>query len=528
MESQERNQLSRATLLKAAAGTAAAAAFAGPIILRSDRVEAAAPKAPTRGGKLVASTSEEIKIVDAHTSELLAWRAMRENIFDTLIYADFEHVPYTPRPRLATSWSYTNPTTLDMTLRTGVKFHDGTPFDAEDVKFSLERVIKLNGYLASGLGPVDKVTVISPTQVRITMKQPFPNLDGLARVCIYSKNATQDTFNKQPIGTGPFRFAKFKPGAFTRLERFDGYWEAGVPYLDEIVFQLIPEDASRLAALESGQTDLLIQLALNDAPTVASNPNLVILRNPIQSFGDIFYINSHRAPLDNVLARQALSYMIDRPTFYKVFLNGFGYANCSPFTKANWAYYPKEGDISRFPYDLTRAKELLAKAGYPNGKGFHLTFSLVAGFPEWLQGAQMLQSVVNRIGGTMDILTQEAPIWVDTIIKTFKYDVSFDFSSRASSDPAFTLADKFQFAPDGIISRYHNPRVTQILAQAAATQDRGKRKPLYWEYQTIWNQNLYGMILGKRDIVSASTKRLAGFIENAEQYRNFRYTYLVK
>ncbi len=481
------------------------------------------------GGKLVASVSEEIKIVDAHTSELLTWRSMRENIFDTLIYADLEHLPISLKPRLATAWGYTDPTTFDLTLRTGVTFHDGTPFDAEDVKFSLDRVLKLNGYLAAGLGQVDAVSVLSPTKVRLKMRRPWaPLAEGLARICIYSKHATQETFNSKPIGTGPFRFAEFKPGAFTRLQRFDNYWERGVPYLDEIVFQLIPEEASRLAALESGQTDLLIQLPLNDAPTVQHNPNLVILRNAVQSFGDIFYINSHRKPLSNLYARQALSYMIDRPTFYKVFLNGYGYPNCSPFAKSNWAYYAKEGDISRFPYDLTRAKELLAKAGYPNGKGFHLTFSLVAGFPEWLQGAQMLQSVVNHIGGTMDILTQEAPVWVDTIEKTFNYDVSFDFSSRAASDPAFTLADKFQFAPDGIISRYHNPRVTQLLAAAAATLDRAKRKPLYDEYQTIWNQNLYGMILGKRDIVSASTKRVGGFIENAEQYRNFRYTYLRK
>lgn len=525
MDALDNTRLNRSTLLKAAAG----AALAGPILLRGERAEAAATGSPVKGGKLTASVSEEIKLIDAHNSELLTWRAMRENIFDTLIYADLEHVPYTLKPRLATAWGYTTPTAFDLTLRSGVKFHDGAAFDAEDVKFSLDRVIKLNGYLFAKLGPVDKVTVLSPTKVRITMKQPYaPLAEGLARICIYSKNATQDTFNKKPIGTGPFRFAEFKPGAFTRLTRFEGYWEPGVPYLDEIVFQLISENGSRLAALQSGQTDLLIQLALSDAPTLARNPNVVILRNAIQSFGDIFYINSHRAPLNNLYARQALSYMIDRATFYKVFLNGYGFANCSPFAPSNWAYDPKEGAASRFPYNLSLAKSLLAKAGYPNGKGFHLTFSLVAGFPEWLQGAQMLQAVVNQIGGTMDILTQEGPVWVDTIEKTFKYDASFDFSGGAASDPGSTLADKFQFAPDGIISRYHNPRVTQLLADAAATLDRKKRKALYYEYQRIWNQNLYGMIIGKRDIVSASTKRLGGFVENAEQFRNFRYTYLQK
>jgi ABC-type transport system substrate-binding protein len=350
----------------------------------------------------------------------------------------------------------------------------------------------------------------------------------LSHICLYSKNATQDTFTSKPIGTGPFTWGPFRAGAYMTLNRFEGYWEPGIPYLDQIVLPYIPENASRLAALESGQTDVLINLSPSDAPTLQKNPNVVILLNKVQNAGEIFYVNSHKPPLDNVLARQALSYMIDRQTYYKVFLNGYGYANCSPFGRTNWAYYPKEGDISRFPYDLERAKTLLAKAGYPNGKGFHLVFSLVAGFPEWLRGAQMVQAVVNQLGGTMDILTQEAPIWVDTIEKTFDYNFSFDYSNGAASDPASTLADKFQFAPDGIISRYHNPAVTKILAEGASKLTIAARRPYYWQYQTIWNQNLYGMILGKRDQLSASTTHVHGFVENPSSYRNFRYTYLTK
>jgi ABC-type transport system substrate-binding protein len=105
----------------------------------------------------------------------------------------------------------------------------------------------------------------------------------------------------------------------------------------------------------------------------------------------------------------------------------------------------------------------MARAGYPNGKGFHVTFALVAGFPEWLQGAQMLR-----------------------------------------------------------------PQVSKLLATAASTIDQAKRKPLYWEFQKIWNQNLWGLEHGKRDTLSASTKRVGSFIENPSRYRNFRYTYIGK
>jgi peptide/nickel transport system substrate-binding protein len=359
------------------------------------------------------------------------------------------------------------------------------------------------------------------------MKQPFAALaEGLSHICIYSKNATQETFKVKPIGTGPFRFVSFNPTGAIVLQRFDGYWEQGVPYLDEIDVQLISENASRLAALASGQTDLLIGLALSDVNTIKQNTNLQLLRNVNEQLGDLFYINTHRPPFENIYARQALTHMFDRQTYYKVFLGGNGFASPSPFAPTNWAYNPTEGSPNRFPYDLNLAKQLLAKAGYPNGKGFHVTFSLVAGFPEWLQGSQMLQQVVNQMGGTMDILTQEGPVWVNTIEKTFNYDLSFDFSDRASSDPAFTLADPFQWEPDGIISRYHSPQVTKLLADASATLDRTKRKALYWEFQRLWNQNIWGLEHGKRDKFSAGTKRLGGFVENPSGYRNFRYTYI--
>ena len=178
------------------------------------------------------------------------------------------------------------------------------------------------------------------------------------------------------------------------------------------------------------------------------------------------------------MARQALSYMIDRQTFYKVFLNGYGYANCSPFDATTGPTTPRKAISPASPTDLDPPSLYLAKAGYPNGKGFHLVFCLVAGFPELLQGAQMLQAVVAKLGGTMDIVTQEVTGWVDTIEKTFNYDVSSDYSNGAAADPASTLADAFQFGPDGIISRYHNPTITKLLADGAAKLTHRRTAPL--------------------------------------------------
>ena len=532
MDKLEKDALGRSTFLKATAGAVAGSALLGaPALLRPSRADAATTRGPVRGGTLTASVAEEIKILDAHTSELATWRFVRENVWDTLIWQDLEGPTPTLKPRLALSWGYTDPTTFDLTLRPNVKFHDGSTFTAEDAKFNLDRVLNpsLNTVLGAGLGPVDKVIVVGPLHLRIKMKQPFAALAlGLSHVYIYPKTATQDTFTKKPIGTGPFTFTEFRPGAYTKLTRFPQYWESGVPYLDEVMIPLIPEASSRLAALQSGQTDLLIQLNLSDVATVKGNSNLVLLVNQVRDFGDILYVNSHRKPLDNPLARQAVSYLVDRQTFYKVFLKGYGAGNCSPWIPQNFAYNPAEGDLSRFPYDLKQAASLLSKAGYPNGKGFHLTFSLVNGFPEWAQGAQMIQAAVAQLGGSMDIVPVEGPVWVDTIEKTFNYDLSFDFSGAAASDPAATLSDHFFFAPNAVISRYNNPAMATLIAQASSKLTVAQRRPLYWQWQKLWNQNLYGMIVGKRDVLSASTTHVHGYVENPDQYRNLRYTYVTR
>jgi ABC-type transport system substrate-binding protein len=125
----------------------------------------------------------------------------------------------------------------------------------------------------------------------------------------------------------------------------------------------------------------------------------------------------------------------------------------------------------------------------------------------------------------MDVATQEAPVWVNGLLNR-DFDLSFDTVDRAALDPAATLATHVFYPPNSVVSKYTSPEVDNLLAAGAAKLTVAERRPYYWEYQRLWNQNVWGLILGNIDIASGGTHRVQGYIENSDSFRNFRHTYL--
>ena len=277
-------------------------------------------------------------------------------------------------PSLAESWSQSKDgLTYEFVLRKGVKFHNGDPVTAEDVKFSLER------YRGAGVKAfkdrVREVQVVDPGRVRIHLKEPWPDF-----MTFYGTSATgagwivpkkyvekvgDDGFKKAPIGAGPYKFVSFNPGIELVLEAWDGYWRK-TPNVKRLVFRSLPEEATRAAALKKGEVDVVYLLTGPIAEDIRRTPGLKLIA-PSQSNG-VFWLDfpdqwDQKSPWHDRRVRLAASLAIDRQALNQAETLGFSKLTGNVIPRAFEFAKP----IEAHPYDPAKAKQLLAEAGYPNG-----------------------------------------------------------------------------------------------------------------------------------------------------------------
>lgn len=296
------------------------------------------------------------------------------NVFDLLYNRDPDGKLV---PGIATAYKVSpDGKTYTFTLRKGVKFSDGTPVTAEDVAFSFKRYAdpKLNTVFSFNLAALTDAKVVNSDTVELDFKQPvgdFVAEGGYASIVPekYIKQHGDAYFAKHPIGTGPYKFVSFNPNQGFTLERNNNYWGTKTAY-DRVDFKYIADPSTRVAALQSGQVDVIDQVPPQDVATLRGNSSITV---KTQIAGDMVYtfINTldRGKPWDDVRVRQAMAYAIDQKTILKTVLGGFGVLNVgvSPIEPG----YDKV-DFQQYPYDPAKAKELLAAAGYP--KGFSLDF----------------------------------------------------------------------------------------------------------------------------------------------------------
>jgi peptide/nickel transport system substrate-binding protein/glutathione transport system substrate-binding protein len=351
--------IDRRTLLQAAA--AAAGALALPQTL-------AAQGAPRRGGTLRLTMPYNPGSVDPMTGRNGPDMIVVYAVFDALI--DFDPWTLELKPGLAKAWRFTDPKTLVLDLVSGVKFHDGTDFNAEAVKFNLERykTDPRSNYKAD-LGAVDQVEVTGPNQVTLHLGKPNAGLPLVLthRVgCMVSPKSVAQGGNidRNPVGTGPFRFVEWQDNASFKLVRNDNYWKPGLPYLDGIEMRIVNELNTALRTVVSGEADVVTNMQPTQKVIADRSPNLVVKVGPSLTFYGAF-LNYGRPPLDDLRVRRALNYAIDRDEINKVIALGLGQPSSAILAKEHWAYDPSTAN--HYTHDIGKANALLAEAGYPDG-----------------------------------------------------------------------------------------------------------------------------------------------------------------
>lgn len=350
-------------------GLLAGAAVMGPAGF-SSRVQAA----PTKGGRLLVSAPTNPSSMDPATGGAGSDHTFLYTVYDTLI--EWEYETLKAKPGLALSWKYTDPQTLVLELRQGVVFHDGTPFDAQAVKFNLERNRQdPRSNVKADLVTVDSVEVTGPFQVTLKLKQPdtaLPLILSDRAGMMVSPKAVQEKgaeHDRNPVGTGAWKFESWKDNERIVVVRNDKYWKEGQPYLDAVEFAIIPEVNTGLRSVIAGQNNYVYFLSPQQKPIIDRAKNLVSVSGPTLYCIQI-YLNYSRKPLDDVRVRQAINHAIDRESFSKATMAGLGEPANTALPSAHWAYDKSLANF--YPYDPDKAKKLLAEAGYKDGLELNL------------------------------------------------------------------------------------------------------------------------------------------------------------
>ena len=461
--------------------TAAAWLAALLLLVAGSSAEAQAPRS---GGTLRAALRAEVSTFDVHKGASGSDHMYLYPVFDTLVRFDDK---MSPRPGLAESWETPDPKTLVLKLRKGVKFHDGTPFNAEAVRFNLARAQdRQTSSMASELTSIEQVEVVDPYTVRLKLKAPdaslilaFADRAGM----MISPAAVQklgDQFGRQPVGAGEFRMVRWQPGSEVRMERFADYYEPGRPYLDAIVFRIIPDADTRVSALRSGQVDFIMEVPAQDFASLKGERSLRAIEGPTLAYWRVF-LNMAKAPLEKKAVREAMNLALDRPTLLRTIIFGLGEVAASPFPAGYWAHNPS---LKPWPHDPARAKAKLAEAGLPNGFTMDMVLEPT---PEHVRRAEAIQAQWGAVGIKVDLKPMDLTKGVQSFFRG-KELMAANYRWTGRPDPDQSVRGMFHstgfYNPGG----HKVPRIEELMDQAKATYRQEDRRRIYQQLSEVIQQ----------------------------------------
>jgi peptide/nickel transport system substrate-binding protein len=440
--------------------------------------------------------------IDPHFTASGTHAEALKHVFDTLTWSgDGLEI----EPRLAESWKVIDPTTWEFKLRRGVKFHDGSDFTAEDVKFSIERVPMVSGPNPTTIyvRRVKEVKIVDPFTVHIVTDGPAPILpNDFIRLFIVSHKAaaglTKETANeafnsgKAAVGTGPYRYVSWQPKGDLVLDRFDGYWGPKEPWARHVRKE-IPNDAARVAQLKAGQLDLITRVPATDVAALRRDPKLTV-----STIDTVYVFNAEmdmrekalnttakdgsalpNNPFRDLRVRQAIDLAIDRKALAEIAMEGLGVPVNQMVTPSIFGFNKA---LPPRPYDLAAARRLLAEAGYPNG--FRTQFSFTADrLPGDRQVGTGIAQMLAAIGIDVQANAQPAAVFFPARTRA-EYSFSMSGWGTLTGEAHYTLSslvhsnDRDKRLGAFNVLGYVNPEMDKLLQDAGVEMDEAKRRKL--------------------------------------------------
>lgn len=421
------------------------------------------------------------------------------------------------RPSLATSWSADNTgSSWTVKIRTGVRFHDGTPLTSRAVIASFKRLLDPKRGLAGATTfrrAVWDVSVVDDQTVRFTLKRPsatFPNLLAIEKIVSPTEDRIGD-LGRNAVGTGPYRFVEWKTGEYVLEARNEQYW-GPKPSFKQLKWIWTTEPALMNMALLAGEVDLVNPLPPMFAEALQHESRISLLKGQSAA---VFWIalDTLVKPLDDVRVRQALNYAVDRKNLIASQLRGYGIPAASPLAPADGSYDPA---IHGYPFDLAKARSLLAAAGYANG------FSLNMAVQESQSNiAQAVAGMWSQLGVTLNIHQLETGVFAQTIFGDPQQKIASNTQcvlaswTSANLDPEAQLGPLYRtqsWSPKGAnLGFYSNRKLDRLLDEAASELDPAKRDQLYSTAQQIISDDAPHVLLYYARDLAARRSGLQGF-----------------
>ncbi|OWT80173.1 MULTISPECIES: ABC transporter substrate-binding protein [unclassified Achromobacter] len=426
-------------------GPLLSAAFAAVLALASTT----GAQAQTQGGTLRAIVQPEPPMLMLGLNQQIPTQYVAGKIYESLLTWSPD---LKPQPGLARAWHISDDgKTYTFDLQQGVTWHDGKPFSADDVVFSIDKFLRAVHPRARVIINqfVDSVTALAPDKVEIKLKTPFApflkafvsdNMPIVPKHLYDGTDYLNNPNNQHPIGTGPFMFKNWNKGSVIELARNPYYWQKGKPYLDGIVFSVIPDSASRAVAFERGDVDVLRSGDVDnvDIKRLKALPGVDYTTNGWEMFAQQAYIqmNQRKPPFDNVKVRQAVMYALNRKFIVDNIFFGLGKVSTGPISSKTPFY---SADVTQYPYDIKKARALVKESGVDVSKPIKiLSYPYGAA---WDRLGEYTRQALQQIGFNVDMEAADAGTWSKRVAD-FDFDLTFSFTSQYG-DPALGVSRLF-------------------------------------------------------------------------------------
>jgi len=457
---------------------------------------------------------------DSFSNEII----VLNNIYETLLR--YDSVQKKVVPVLATDYTV-SPDGLTWTfdIRKGVKFHDGNELTADAVKYSFERTIQRGKGASFIWGPVKEIKVLDPYKLEIDLKYPAP-LDLIVAsgygAFVFDPAAVQkngeDWFSQgHEAGTGPYELESFQGTQQVVLKKFDGYWGGWKgPHFDKVVFQQVSEASTKVQMLQSGQADFVDALPFEQVDALKNNPNIKIVTTP--SYQNLLgFFNTQKAPLNNKLVRQAISYAIPYDQIVSDVMKGYATQSKGPIPAGLWGH---DDSLFQYSYNLDKAKQLLQQAGYGKG-GFTLVLTYASGDEFERRVAELMKSSLAQLNINLDI---RGMVWEP------QWDLAKSPNPKDRQDIFLmywwpTYADPYDFMVNLFHSEstinfnlgyYYNPAYDKLIddAHSVSGVDREKAIQEYAQAQQMLVDDAPAIFFYDQQYVRVMRSDFQGYVDN--------------